>query len=132
MFVKRLYAFTLLTFLFSPFIEYEYWIINYVEIEGYPHALPGWVPLDTFGLIGYVVTIIFEIIAAVYCHVIHLVFDVPSMGLMIFLSGQLALLRENSAKIGGAGKDYQLTPARDSKAHYRLIHCHRHHIILLK
>lgn len=119
-FIARLYIFTLFIFILSPFIEYEYWTINYVEIKEYPHVFPGWVSLDNFGLAGYVVTIVFEIIAAVYCVVIHLVFDATSVGLMIYLSGQFALLRERSAKIGGGGKDCQLTPARDSRAHYRM------------
>lgn len=131
-FINRLYIFTLLIFLLSPFIEYEYWIINYVEVEKYPHVLPGWAPLDSLGLVGYVVTIVFEIIAAVYILVVHLTFDVTCVGLMIFLSGQFALLREQSAKIGGRGTNYQLTLARDSRAHYRIIQCHRSHIILLK
>lgn len=131
-FINTLYIFTLLIFLLAPFIEYEYWIINYVEIEGYPHVLPGWAPLDNLGLVGYVVTIVFEIIAAVYCLMIHLAFDVTCVGLMIFLSGQFALLRERSAKIGGKGKNYQLTMARDSRAHYRIIQCHRSHVILIK
>lgn len=131
-FIDRLYIFTLSIFLLTPFIEYEYWIINYVEIEGYPHVLPGWAPLDSLGLAGYVVTIVFEIIAAVYCVMIHLAFDVTSVGLMIFLSGQFTLLREQSTKIGGGGKDYQLTLAGDCRAHYRIIQCHRNHIILVK
>lgn len=131
-FINSIYIFTLLIFLLAPFIEYEYWIINYVEIEGYPHVLPGWAPLDNLGLVGYIVTIVFEIIAAVYCLVIHLSFDVTCVGLMIFLSGQFALLRERTAKIGGRGKNYQLTPARDSRAHYRIIECHCSHVILVK
>lgn len=131
-FINRIYNFTLLIFLLTPFVEYAYRIIIYVEIEGYPHILPGWAPLDRLGLVVYVVTIVFEIIASVYCVVIHLAFDVTSVGLMIFLSGQFALLRERSAKIGGGGKDYQLTLERDSRAHYRIIQCHRSHIILIK
>lgn len=130
-FVDIIYIFTLMIFVWSPFIEYTYRKIYFVEIVGYPHVLPGWAPLDSF-LAGYVVTIVFEIIAAVYCVMIHLAFDIISLGLMIFLSGQFALLHERSSKIGGEGKYYQFTLARDNRAHHRIIQCHRSHIILVK
>ncbi|KAI5638876.1 7tm odorant receptor domain-containing protein [Phthorimaea operculella] len=123
--VFRVYSFTCIIFVFSPFIELLYWrIVSGVTVSK-PHVLPAWTPLDTLGWWGYYITMTAELISAVYTVLVHISFDLTVFGLMIFLSGQFLLLRKLTEGIAGRGRGYKLTSERDARAHYRIKRCHR-------
>ncbi|CAH2245023.1 jg17420 [Pararge aegeria aegeria] len=65
-YLSRVYCFTAVVFMASPFIEYGLHLYQGTYVERYPHILPSWNPLD-FSTTGYVVTILAEILSAVYC-----------------------------------------------------------------
>ncbi|KAJ2949791.1 hypothetical protein O0L34_g11105 [Tuta absoluta] len=123
--VFRVYFFTCMIFVSSPFIECMYWRFISGESVSNLHILPGWSPLEIFGISGYLITMAAEIIASVYTVVVHTVFDLMVFGLMIFLSGQFLLLRKLTERIAGNGRGYDLTARRDARAHYRIKRCHR-------
>ncbi|KOB72072.1 Olfactory receptor, partial [Operophtera brumata] len=100
----RIYRFTAVIYIFSPFIEYG--LLRFFENnpEGYPHILPGWYPLDRKHVVFYVVMVAIEAVAAVYCVYMHVAFDSAAIGVMIFVCGQFSSLKLQSSKIGGTGK----------------------------
>ncbi|XP_047993485.1 odorant receptor 94b-like [Leguminivora glycinivorella] len=120
----RLYSVTLVVFVATPFFEYAL-----TAGTGYPHILPGWAPLDDYFL-GYILTLIFEVIASVYCVFVHVAFDCASVGIMIFICGQFSLLRRRTEDIAGGGEDCMPNAERDVRAHLRIIESHGTHIVL--
>ncbi|XP_063374946.1 odorant receptor 94b-like [Cydia amplana] len=120
-----LYSITAIVFIATPFVEYAVTGGSY-----YPHILPGWAPLDNVGFAGYFVTLIFEIVASVYCVFVHVAFDCTSVGIMIFICGQFSLLRRKTEDIAGSGKDCMPNTKRDSRAHLRIIESHGTHTAL--
>nr|WEG72110.1 odorant-receptor-14 [Grapholita molesta] len=118
----KIYSMTAVIFIATPILEYV------VTADArYPHILPCWVPLEHVGFIGYVVTIILEAVAAIYCVVVHTAFDCASVGIMIFISGQFALLRRRTEDIAGRGKYYMPSTNRDARAHLRIIQSYSTH-----
>ncbi|XP_049868137.1 odorant receptor 83a-like [Pectinophora gossypiella] len=125
--IYRVYNATLVIFVTSPFIETGYWYINNLELDGYPHVLPGWSPWDHLSIYLYLITIFAEIISAIYCVVVHIAFDLTTLGLMIFMSGQFKMLRCFSEGIGGDSAEitYRFSHELDARAHFRIVNCHR-------
>ncbi|XP_039751334.1 uncharacterized protein LOC120627398 [Pararge aegeria] len=130
-YLSRVYCFTAVVFMASPFIEYGLHLYQGTYVERYPHILPSWNPLD-FSTTGYVVTILAEILSAVYCVRVHTAFDLTAIGLMIFIRGQFNLLHRYSERIGGHGNNCYLSNRRDARAHLRIKKCHHIHVTLLK
>lgn len=130
--LRKMYYFTLLIFVLSPFSEPLFCIVRGLECPGYPHILPGWTPLDSFSIFGYLVTILCELISAIYCVFVHISFDLTAVGIMIFICGQLSLLRSYSVHIGGKGKLYTISKLRDERARFRIKNSHRLHLILVE
>lgn len=128
----RIYSFTAVIFIFSPFIEYGLLCFFGNRPEGYPHILPGWYPLDRKHVVCYVVMVFIEVVAAVYCVYMHVAFDSTAIGVMMFVCGQFSLLKSQCSMIGGRGNMYNLTRQRDARAHLRIIKCHRTHVLLVK
>lgn len=116
----------------TPYVEHFLCKIRGLECLGYPHILPVWAPLDDLGIFGYIVTILFEFVASVYCVTLHVVFDLTAIGVMIFLCGHFSMLRDFSSRIGGKGKSCNLSKKRDERAHYRIVRCHQIHCLLVK
>ncbi|XP_045768494.1 uncharacterized protein LOC123869554 [Maniola jurtina] len=129
--LSRIYCLTAVVFMASPFIEYGLRLYQGKGVEGFPHILPGWAPLD-FNILGYIITIVAEIVAAVYCVRVHTAFDLTAIGFMIFIRGQFHLLHKYSERIGGKGKICILSNRRDNRAHFRITKCHHIHVVLLK
>ncbi|CAK1540453.1 unnamed protein product [Leptosia nina] len=129
--LSKMYAFTLVVYILSPFVEYAIFRIR-GEVDVFKvHVLPIWSPLDNVSVFGYLFTLVVEITASVYCVAIHIAFDSFSTGTMIFVCGQFSLLREYSTRIGGSGNRFDLDIKRDARAHYRLQKCHFIHVTLL-
>nr|QZH55098.1 odorant receptor 2 [Achelura yunnanensis] len=129
--LTRIYTFTGIIFVVSPFIEFL--LKNFKDMKhlNLPHILPGWSPLDDLHISGYIFTIICEVIAAAYCVSVHVAFDVIYVGLMIFSCGQFNYLWKKSERIGGSGKVCGLSRKRDERAHYRIKQCHKSHVVLV-
>lgn len=128
--LSRVYSFTAIVFIASPFIEYGFNMYQGKYVK-HPHILPGWSPLDK-NAFGYTMTVLFEIISAVYCVQVHIAFDLTTIGLMIFICGQFNLLHKYSERIGGDGEKCDLTKGRDARAYYRIKRCHHIHVFVLK
>ncbi|XP_061703997.1 uncharacterized protein LOC133515460 [Cydia pomonella] len=122
----RLYSITAIVFIATPFVEYAVT----ADASYFPHILPGWAPLDNIGFAGYFLTLIFEIVASVYCVFIHVAFDCTSVGIMIFICGQFSLLRRKTEDIAGSGEDCMPSTMRDVRAHLKIIESHGTHIAL--
>lgn len=129
--LSRIYNFTAIIYMVSPFIEYGIQICSGNNDHKYPHILQGWAPLD-FNIFGYFFTILTEAVAAIYCVIIHKTFDLTVIGLMIFIRGQFALLHNLSTRIGGRGNNLLLSKRRDQLAHGRIKECHKIHLALLR
>ncbi|KAF9413290.1 hypothetical protein HW555_008456, partial [Spodoptera exigua] len=129
--LTRMYGFTAFIFIISPFVEYILRKIRGMECLAYPHILPGWAPLDDLSFVGYMVTVVGEFLAAVYCVCVHIAFDLTAVGIMIFVCGQYSLLRDYSSRIGGKGDHCNLSKKRDLRAHYRIVRCHQTNILLV-
>ncbi|XP_034827050.1 odorant receptor 82a-like [Maniola hyperantus] len=129
--LSRIYCLTVVVFMASPFIEYGLRLYQGREVDGFPHILPGWAPLD-FSILGYIISILAEIMAAVYCVKVHTAFDLTAIGFMIFIRGQFNLLHKYSERIGGKGKICSISNRRDNRAHFRITKCHHIHVVLLK
>uniref|UniRef100_A0A0K8TUU3 Odorant receptor n=1 Tax=Epiphyas postvittana TaxID=65032 RepID=A0A0K8TUU3_EPIPO len=121
-----LYSTTAVIFILAPFVEYA---LQH-ETKGYPHILPGWAPLDAVGFAGYFVSALFEVIGSIYCVFVHVAFDCTSVGVMIFICGQFAMLRESTENIGGRGRGHTISRNRDARARLRIAKTHSTHIIL--
>lgn len=130
-YLSRIYSFTAVVFIASPFIEYAIYVGQGKNAVEPAHILPGWAPLGTTPF-GYVVTIVAEGVAAVYCVMVHVAFDLNAVGLMIFIQGQFSLLHTYSERIAGKGNKFNLTKKRDDRAHFRIKKCHQIHVLLLK
>lgn len=130
--LTRIYGFTAVIFILSPFMEPLLCKLRGIEYIGYPHILPGWTPLDDSSFFGYIVTVLCEFISAVYCVCVHVAFDLTAVGIMIFVCGQFCLLRDYSSRIGGKGNKSNLSKKRDDRARVRIIHSHQTHNILVK
>lgn len=130
-YLSRIYSFTAVVFMASPFIEYGIYVWQGKDVIESPHILPGWAPLEMYPF-GYVLTILAESIAAVYCVMVHVAFDLTAVGLMIFIRGQFTLLHAYSGRIGGKGRKCNLSKKRDDRAHFRIIKCHQIHVSLLR
>ncbi|CAH4037799.1 unnamed protein product [Pieris brassicae] len=130
--LAKMYSFTAVVYILSPFIEYAIYSANGV-VDGFRvHVLPIWSPLDNVSIIGYVFTLIIEIIASIYCVAIHITFDTFATGTMIIICGQFSSLREYSKQICGSGKRCDLNLKRDARAHYRIKKCNFIHVTLLR
>lgn len=127
----RVYCFTAIVFVASPFIEYGFNMYQGKYILELPHILPGWSPFD-MNAFGYTMTVMIEFIAAIYCVTVHIAFDLTTIGLMIFIRGQFNLVHKYSERIGGNGENCDLTQRRDIRAHYRIKRCHHIHVFVLK
>ncbi|XP_046962549.1 odorant receptor 67c-like [Vanessa cardui] len=127
--VKRIYIFTVTLYIVSPFLEYAIYRTTGRDAS-MPHVLPGWSPLDSY-TVGYLVTILVEIVAALYCVKVHVAFDLTVVGLMIFIRGQFSCLHKYSELIGGQGKSSNIQEKRDKRAYYRIIKCHSIHVLLI-
>jgi hypothetical protein len=128
--IKKIYATTAIIFIFSPFIEYALMRLIKTELINWPHILCNWYVLGELGVTVYVLTIVIEIISAVFCVYVHMLFDITSIAVCIFLCGQFNLLRTYSKNIGGKGKHLSLSERRDNRAHYRIMRCHKIHLVL--
>nr|WCC57430.1 odorant receptor 33 [Papilio glaucus] len=128
--LARIYSFTAVIFIVSPFIQYALWQLKGQRTD-YPHILPIWAPLADISIFGYILNIVLETIAAVYCVCVHIAFDLTIVGLMIFVHGQFSLLHAKSERIAGSGKECSICKARDQRAHMRIKNCHRFHIVLV-
>lgn len=131
--LSKMYSFTLVVYILSPFIEYAvYRAQGRVDYKFTGHILPIWSPMDDVSIFGYVFTMVIEIIASIYCVAIHITFDIFATGAMIIICGQFSLLHEYSKRIGGSGKVYNLDLRRDARARYRIKKCHFIHATLLR
>ncbi|XP_022123189.2 odorant receptor Or1 [Pieris rapae] len=128
--LAKMYSFTAVVYILSPFIEYAIYSAN-GDVTFRVHVLPIWSPLDNVSIIGYVFTLIVEIIASIYCVAIHITFDTFATGTMIIICGQFTSLREYSKYVCGSGKQCDLNLKRDARAHYRIKKCHFIHVTLL-
>ncbi|CAH2076269.1 unnamed protein product, partial [Iphiclides podalirius] len=128
--LRRIYSFTAIVFMMSPFIEYCLWQYKGQEVAGYPHILPLWAPLDEISVFGYIFTVSLETISATYCVCVHVAFDLSTVGLMMFVHGQFSLLHARSERIGGSGESCVLSKARELRARLRIRNCHRVHVAL--
>lgn len=128
--ITGLYITTLIIFTLSCFVEYVYWKIMMVE-SPYPHILPSWSPLERLGFVGYLLTLISEIISATYCVIVHIAFDTTIVSLMIIVTGQFSLLWDYCERIAGKGADCIYSMRRDIRAHHRIVKCHRLHLKLI-
>nr|ARO76434.1 odorant receptor 29 [Conogethes punctiferalis] len=129
-FLFRMYITTLIIFAVSPFVEYAFLRILGEHVE-WLRILPGWEPFANKSFVGHVINIIIEIIGSCYCVILHVAFDLTSIGVMIFICGQFSLLRVYSENIGGKGRHWQLSKRRDERAHQRIIRCHKIHGLLM-
>nr|WCC57368.1 odorant receptor 33 [Papilio dardanus] len=129
--LSRIYSFTAVIFIISPFIQYTLWQMKGQKTVDYPHILPVWAPFDEMSTIWYILSVVLETVAAVYCVCVHIAFDLTIVGLMIFIHGQFSLLHAKSEQIAGSGKECTLSRARDERAHIRIKNCHRSHIVLV-
>nr|AOE48025.1 putative odorant receptor OR20 [Athetis lepigone] len=129
--LTRIYSFTAVVFIVSPFVEHNLCKMRGLECQGYPHILPGWSPLDAFSDFGYVVTVLCELLASVYCVCVHIAFDLTAIGIMIFVCGQYSCLRDFSSRIGGSGKQCKLSKKRDKRAHISIKRCHQINMVLV-
>nr|CUQ99395.1 Olfactory receptor 11 [Manduca sexta] len=127
----RIYVSTGVVYAVSPFAEYSFRKVFLNETLGYPHILPCWAVLDELSFLGYLLTIVAEAVAAIYCVVVHITFDITAVGIMIFICGQFESLRRCSESIGGKGKVCNVTAERDARARFRIKKCHRIHVILI-
>nr|QEE82747.1 odorant receptor 29 [Conogethes pinicolalis] len=129
-FLFRMYTTTLIIFVVSPFVEYAFRRILGERVE-WLRVLPGWEPFANKSFVGHVINIIVEIIGSCYCVVLHVAFDLMSIGVMIFICGQFSLLRVYSENIGGTGRHWQMSKRRNERAHQRIISCHKIHVLLM-
>lgn len=129
--LDRIYRSTMVIFIVTPFVEYGFWRIR-GENVAYPHIFTGWTWVDELHFAVYVGTVVFEAIGATYCVFVHFAFDLTSVGLMIFISGQFKLLRNYSELIGGSGKYCNVSKRRDDRAHFRIKKSHITHIFIVK
>lgn len=129
----KIYSSTAIIFILSPFVEY---IVTKIQAEDdsfeYPHILPGWRPMDHISFGGYLIIVLCEVVSAIYCVSVHVAFDLTSVGLMIFTCAQFSLLHYSSEGIGGKGRRCNITKERDTRAHFRIVKCHRIHVKLIK
>lgn len=123
-----LYSTTAVIFIVTPFVEHA---LQH-DSDIYPHILPGWAPLDAGGFSGYFVSVLFEIIGSIYCVFVHVAFDCTSVGIMIFICGQFAMLRKSTTNIGGKGRDSRISTTRNVRARLRIKKTHGTHVILCK
>lgn len=130
--LPRIYSFTAIIFIVSPFIQYALWQLKGQKTVDYPHILPAWVPFAERSIFWYILSVTLETIAAIYCVCVHIAFDLTIVGLMIFIHGQFSLLHAKSEQIAGSGKECTLSRARDVRAHMRIKNCHRFHIALIQ
>lgn len=127
----RIYGFTGVIYILSPFIEYGLlWCLG-SRPQGYPHILPSWNPLDQKHVVFYVVVVLLETVAAAYCVLMHVAFDSAAIGVMIFICGQFSTLKQQSAMIGGRGRKDNPTEQQNARAHSRIIRCHQTHALLV-
>ncbi|XP_023935441.2 uncharacterized protein LOC112043972 [Bicyclus anynana] len=129
--LSRVYVFTAIVFMASPFVEYGLGVIQGKPMDRYAHILPCWSPLD-ISVVGYMVNILAEIVASLYCVRVHIAFDLTVIGLMVFICGQFNLLHKYSERIGGKGENCELSNRRDIRAHFRITKCHYIHVFVLK
>ncbi|KPJ12040.1 hypothetical protein RR48_06410 [Papilio machaon] len=130
--LSRIYRFTAVIYIASPFIQYTLWQMKGQKTVEYPHILPVWAPLDKMSIFWYILSVVLETVAAVYCVCVHIAFDLTIVGLMIFIHGQFSLLHAKSEQIAGSGKECTLCRERDERAHTRIKNCHCFHIMLIK
>ncbi|XP_013142610.1 PREDICTED: odorant receptor 94b-like [Papilio polytes] len=130
--LPRIYSFTAIIFIVSPFIQYALWQLKGQKTVDYPHILPVWVPFAERSIFWYILSVTLETIAAIYCVCVHIAFDLTIVGLMIFIHGQFSLLHAKSEQIASSGKECTLSSARDVRAHMRIKNCHRFHIALIQ
>lgn len=128
----KVYCFTGVVFILSPFIEYSFAVYKEETPESNPHILPSWNPFDNVHFLCYTLTVIIETVAAIYCVYIHIVFDVTVIGVALFIRGQFSSLINQSERIGGKGKICNLSKIRDKRAHSRIIACHKVFIQLVR
>ncbi|XP_047509224.1 odorant receptor Or1-like [Pieris napi] len=129
--LTKMYSFTAVVYILSPFIGYAMYNANGNVDDFRVHILPIWSPLDKLSIIGYVFTLIVELIASIYCVAIHITFDTIATGTMIIICGQFSSLHEYSQQICGSGKRSDLNVKRDARAHYRIKKCNFIHVTLL-
>nr|ARO70223.1 Odorant Receptor 11 [Dendrolimus punctatus] len=127
--LSKIYWFTAFVFVVSPFVEYSLKRLRGFKDIDLPHVLPGWSPLD-LNFVGYLLTVVCEIVAAIYCVFVHVAFDLTAVGIMTFSCGQYSLLRNYSELIGGRSMKLNICKKRDIRAHFRIKKCHRIHILL--
>lgn len=130
--MTRIYSFTAVVFIASPFVEHFLRKIRGIGYLGYPHILPCWAPLDDLSIFGYIITVLCEFVSAVYCVCVHTAFDLTAIGTMTFVCGQYSLLREYSSRVGGKGKRCNLSKRRNNRAHFRIVRCHQSNTLLVK
>ncbi|XP_050346608.1 odorant receptor 94b-like [Nymphalis io] len=128
--LTRIYSFTAVVYIFSPFLEYAIYIYTEQNVNSMPHILPEWSPLESY-TVGYFVTILAEGVAALYCVKVHIAFDLTAVGLMIFIRGQFSCLHKYSELIGGRGMSCYLQDKRDKRAYYRIFKCHHINVLLI-
>ncbi|KAJ8730859.1 hypothetical protein PYW08_002272 [Mythimna loreyi] len=129
--LTRVYSFTAIIFMVSPFVEHYLCKIRGMDCLGYPHILPVWALLDDLSIYGYIATVVGEFISAVYCVCVHVAFDMTAIGIMIFVCGQFSMLRDYSSRIGGKGKRCNISKRRDNRAHFRIVRCQQTNILLI-
>nr|QZA75635.1 odorant receptor 48 [Plutella xylostella] len=116
-------------FILSPFAELGLKYFRHLPLE-WPHILTIWVPYEDNAYVN-VFLILIELFAAVYVIIVHIAFDVSSLAVMIFMSGQFAKLRWNTEMIGG-GELSESSVSRDGRAHALIITCHQHYLDLTR
>ncbi|XP_063822434.1 odorant receptor 94b-like [Ostrinia nubilalis] len=129
--LSRMYGFTAIIYILSPFAEFALLILTGNEDYEKPHVLPGWAPFDSWSFIGYLTNVAVETISATYCVLVHITFDLTSIGVMIFICGQFSLIRDYSSHTGGSGASCNLSKRREDRAHHRIIICHKTHCLLM-
>ncbi|CAH0406980.1 unnamed protein product [Chilo suppressalis] len=113
-----------IVYLLAPFIEYCVRKLTQSESIGLPHIVQIWTPLDNDSWVGYIITLLFECIIMWYNVSTHLVFDLTSIGVMVFIIGQFSLICHYSEEIGCKEEIFQ-SKRGDDLAHNQIIMCHQ-------
>ncbi|XP_072946239.1 odorant receptor Or2-like [Epargyreus clarus] len=93
----------------------------------YVQVISSWVPFSKTTIPGFLMTSAYQIYAATYGSGWITSYDTNAIVIMVFLRGELELLRVDSANIFG-----EKSPVSDAEALRRLKDCQRRHVQLMK
>jgi hypothetical protein len=97
------------------------------EFESYPEVLSSWFPFDNSAGPGYFLATILQVLVSLRGSAIVALFDSNAFVVMVFLKGQMQVLRRKCINIF----DHE-TNANPKVTLDNIIECHRHHNFILK